>query len=276
MKRNQVAPVTVRIDSDLLVFSAGFGAESSWRKEGNEDSPPPFDKAREMLDMAVANITFEAGGEGAIPILYLTGSTNFRDNIATIQPYKGNRDESKKPFHFLNLRAYIAGAYDYRIQEPFEADDLMAMDQIGSIIKGEGDSSIIASRDKDLKMVDGWHYSWEMGKQPAFGPFYVEGYGEISLDTKRKLKGYGRKFFLAQCIMGDRTDNIQGIPGAGDVGAFECLALTTSYLEGLEAVREAYEGFYGHSGDSQLLENGRLLWMTCGVDEKGDPILWSF
>jgi len=264
----------VRIDADLLVFQAGFGAESAWRKDGNEDSPPPFDKAKELLDMLVANITFEAGGEGASPILYLTGATNFRDNIATLQPYKGQRDESKKPFHFLNLRAYIAGAYDYRMEEPFEADDLMTMDQIGSIMKGE--HSIIASRDKDLKTVPGWHYSWEMGKQPAWGPFYVDGYGHIELDAKRKLKGYGDKFFLAQCIMGDRTDNIGGLAGEGDVGAFELLQATLTYQDGLEAVREAYRGVYGDLGDTHLLENGRLLWMTRERSEEGGPVLWKF
>lgn len=221
--------------------------------------------ARELLENKIANICALVDAT-VPPKIFLTGKGNFREKIATIQPYKGNRD-TPKPFHYNNLRAYMVGVLGAEMVEGMEADDALSLAQ--------REDTIICSRDKDLMQVPGWHYSWECGKQPSFGPFFVEGYGEISLDDKRKLKGYGNKFFLAQCLLGDRTDNILGIPKCGAVAAFELLGHTTTYEEGLEAVRGAYKGFYGDDGDMYLLENGQLLWMTRELNEHGEPVLWT-
>jgi len=245
------------LDFDVLVYEVGFGVMTGW--EG--DDPPPFEMAREMLENKVANICALAGGTEPY-IGYLTGKDNFREKIATLKPYKGNRSQPK-PFHYKNLRAYMEGVMGAIIVDGMEADDAMAIEQMKDLkydLEYEP-YTIICSRDKDLKQVPGWHYTWECGKQPSWGPFFVEGYGEIHLDDKRKLKGWGDKFFLSQCLMGDTTDNIGGIPAMRDVGAFKILTDTMTYPEGLKAVLEAYKGFYGDDGEKNLLENGRLLYM---------------
>lgn len=274
------------LDGDVLIYEVGFGCQTGW--EGPD--PPPFDVARELLDMKIANICALVGATSP-PILFLTGKGNFRDELATILPYKGNRN-TPKPFHYENLRAYMVGVLGAIMVDGMEADDAMSLFQIniemyrttnvsgryhwlGREFQVQPDqTSIICSRDKDLRQVPGWHYSWECGKQPSWGPFFVEGYGEIALDDKRKLKGWGDKWFLAQCIMGDTTDNIQGLEGVKDVGAFKTLADTKTYEEGLKAVVEAYRGIYGDEWHKYLLENGQLLWMTRKLDEKGKPMLW--
>jgi len=257
------------IDGDVLIYEVGFGVMTGW--EG--DDPPPFDMAREMLENKISNICALAGGTKP-PIIYITGKGNFREKIATLKPYKGNRSQPK-PFHYHNLRAYMVGVMGAILVDGMEADDALAMYQTETLSILEGnplysgprEMTIICSRDKDLKQVPGWHYTWECGKQPSWGPSFVDGYGEIYLDDKRKLKGYGDKFFLAQCLMGDATDNIGGIPGMKDVGAFKILSDTLTYPDGLKAVLEAYKGFYGDDGEKNLLENGRLLWMLREPDK---------
>jgi 5'-3' exonuclease len=139
-----------------------------------------------------------------------------------------------------------------------------------------GDETIICTRDKDLRSVDGWHYGWELGEQPSFGPFRVDGYGAIHLsDDRKKITGYGLKFFLSQCLTGDRVDSIPGLPKCGPVAAFERLVDTNTYEEGRQAVLEAYSERYGDEDVYELEEQGRLLWMTRKLNEDGTPVLWD-
>jgi hypothetical protein len=259
------------IDADVLRYEVGFAAETGWQGEGI----PPFDYAAELLDNRIANICAMVGATSP-PILYLTGKTNFRNDIAKRKKYKER--PSHKPFHFANVTAYIKGKYDWVLEEGLEADDLMAMEQTA-----RPNDTIICTRDKDLRQVEGWHYGWEIGKQAQFGPYKVEGYGEIFLETKvdakgnksSKLTGYGNKFFLAQCLMGDVVDSVPGLEGCGPKGAYTALQSTLTYREGYEAVLEAYFLHYGFAGWGELLEQGRLLWMTRYRDEWGNPILWE-
>lgn len=265
------------LDADVLRYEIGFAAETAWKgmnleqpKEWLLENPPPFDLVEEMLLNRIMHI--ETMCEATEPSIYFfTGKTNFRNLIAKKQPYKQRK--GNKPFHYANLTAYMKGRYEFRQEEGFEADDLMAIYQTSRIKDG---TTIICTRDKDLRTVDGWHFGWELGNSPQFGPRYLEGYGDIALNAKRELKGTGLKFFLAQCIMGDATDSIPGIPGKGAVAAYDILAGTRSYIEGLEAVLEAYTAFYADTAKDELLEQGRLLHMTRELNEFGAPVLWGF
>lgn len=253
------------IDGDVLVYEAGFAAESGW--EGSD--PPPFEFAANQIDNRIGNIAAMVDSTEP-PILFLTGKKNFRYHIAKRLPYKDR--PSNKPFHYKNLIAYIKGKYDYRLTEGLEADDLMAIEQ--TLRPNE---TIICSRDKDLLGVSGWTYCWELGKQPSFGPFLIEGFGHIELSPNRKkVVGYGEKFFYAQCMLGDKVDNIPGLAGCGPVGAFDIVSPTTTPLEAFKAVLEAYRGSYGDKAEEELLEQGRLLWMTRKLNEDGSPVLWEF
>jgi 5'-3' exonuclease len=203
------------------------------------------------------------------PILFLTGKTNFRNEIAKRQPYK--QRASNKPFHYKNLIAYIKGKYDYRISEGLEADDLLAIEQFSRM-----DETIICTRDKDLLQVQGWHYGWEIGKQASFGPEKVEGFGYLRWDEeKKKLRGVGDAFFYAQCLMGDPVDSIPGIPKCGPKKAFKLLEHTNTSTEALKIVYGAYKAFYGMSGYKEMLEQARLLWMIRKLRPDGSPVMWG-
>lgn len=253
------------IDGDVLRYEIGFASETAWQQEGI----PPFDYVEEMFRMRVANICAMVGAT-APPIMFLTGKHNFRDQLATRQPYKTR--VSNKPWHFNNLTAFINWSYDVRLTEGLEADDLMAIEQCSR--PGE---TIICTRDKDLRAVPGWHYGWELGNQPEFGPELVDSLGWIKLSSdKKSIKGTGLRFFYSQLITGDRTDSILGVEKAGPVKAMEVLAPACDERGLFESVRSLYISNYGERGEEYMLESGRLLWMTRELSPIGSPVLWQF
>lgn len=262
------------LDADVLRYEVGFAAETGWQSEGFV----PFDYVANLLDERINNICVLIGAT-APPTLYLTGKGNFRNEIAKRQPYKSR--PSVKPWHFKNITAYMLNKYDVVISEGMEADDCMSLEQTRNeaLIRAGADVplTIICSRDKDLRSVPGWFYSWELGNQPSFGPELVTETGWIKLsENKKKLYGVGGMFFYAQCLMGDPVDSIPGLGNkTGPVKAFNILQATTTLPEAFEAVLEAYRALYGDNAEQELLEQGRLLHMTRELDEKGKVVLWE-
>jgi hypothetical protein len=259
--------LTALLDGDILLYEVGFACEVA------NEGIPPFDYAKEMMDTRIQNICALAGASFP-PIVYLTGKGNFRYHIAKRQPYK--QRAGNKPFHYANLKAYLRGRYNAEEVDGLEADDLIAIHQTKEMNADGTSNTIICTRDKDLRAVPGWHYGWEIGNQPSFGPKLVDKFGTLSYNKeKNKIEGTGLLFFLSQCLTGDPTDSIPGIPRMGPSGAFKILEGTTTYEDGLPRVLEAYKGFYGDLGEEMLLEQGRLLWMTRELSEDGQPVLWS-
>lgn len=252
------------VDADVLLYEIGFAAEAGWQNEGF----PPADYAINLLETRLGNLCAIVEATQP-PIMFLTGKGNFRFDIAKRTPYKER--PSLKPFHYYNLRAYIKFTYDYRESVGMEADDLMAIEQTK-----RPDETIICTRDKDLRAVPGWHYGWELGNQPQFGPEIVLELGAIRLSNDRKsIKGTGLLFFWSQCLTGDRVDTIPGLPGIGPVKALEILDGVESQAEAFQHVLGAYRDVYGASAEAELLEQGRLLWMTRELNEDGTPVLWK-
>lgn len=256
------------IDADILRFEVGFAAETGWKSvtEGEEDVPQ-FDYAAGMLDMRIANIMAVTKSDERT--LYLTEGRTFRYDIAKRKPYKGTR-KTTRPFHFDNLTVYMRDVLGATIVTGIEADDALAIEHLSN-----PDTTIICSRDKDLRQIAGNLYSWELGSQASFGPERITKEGFLSLnDNKKKLSGTGTAFFLAQVLMGDPTDNIPGLPNYGPVGTYEVLKGKTSE-EQLAAVVRAYQEEYGETWEEELTEQGQLCWMTRSLDANGSPVLWT-
>jgi hypothetical protein len=92
----------------------------------------------------------------------------------------------------------------------------MSSAQYAAIERGEKHLSIIASKDKDLRMVPGLQLDWDTGAIHDTGD---DDFGYVELverttdsGTTKLLKGYGQKFFWAQMLIGDTADNISGLP----------------------------------------------------------------
>jgi len=161
--------------------------------------------------------------------LYLTGTNNFRTEIATTAPYKGNR-KSEKPVHYHLLRNYLVSSWDARVIDGMEADDMLAIRATE-----EGDESVIVTLDKDLDQVVGWHYNFVKNNQ-----YYVT-------EQEALLN------FYTQFLVGDAVDNIKGAKGIGPKKALKLLE-DKSEVEMWNTVVECL-------GEEHAMENGHLLYM---------------
>ncbi len=172
--------------------------------------------------------------------IFLTGKTNYRKDIATTAPYKGNRP-AEKPAHLEMLRNYLVTSWGALISENEEADDCIAIKATELY-----DDCIIVSIDKDFKQVAGWHYNFVKKEK-----FFVS-------------EEQGLQFFYKQILMGDKADNIVGIKGVGPVKADKMLAKASTEQEMLAVCLEAL-------GEERTLENGQLLWLRRFPGQ-----LWTF
>lgn len=210
------------VDSDILCYRVGFGTDEE-----------PESTALSTLDGFITDLMCE---DELVDVMsfefYLTGKTNFRDDIAVTKPYKGNRKGNRKPQHIEALRKHLVDVWDAVIIEGQEADDALAIRQTEL-----GDESIIISLDKDLDMVAGWHYNFVKYKR-----YYT---------TPEE----GQYLFYKQILTGDTVDNIQGVYRCGPKKAEKLLEDCKTEQDMWDVAVEA------HGSYDRALEDARLLWM---------------
>ena len=268
------------IDADILVYQAAHGGENT--REGEEEVYS-FEYVESLLLKAILEITSAVGADSYT--LYLTGDNNFRNDVAVTKPYKGNRVKPK-PFHYKNVRAYLMSLPETIMTEGIEADDAMSMAQMevynywgargfDNRTPEECCDTVICTRDKDLRMVPGWHYGWEHARQPEYEMKFLDEFGQLEYNAeKNKITGTGLLFFYSQLITGDSVDNIPGLPKKGPKAAYVTLQSVKDEEEAKKAVYSLYKETIGESWKEYLLEQGQLLWMVREVCGEGNPIMW--
>lgn len=192
--------------------------------------------------------------------LYLTGSGNFRDQLATIRPYKGNRKPWHKPRLQREIRDYMVREWGAKVIYGQEADDEVCIRQ--SIADKAEIITVICGIDKDLLQCPGWHY-------------------DANKDAFANITGHqGLLKFYKQLLSGDPTDNVGGCykigTGRADTIVKEVVAAPRKRTDDLEAllyarVLQAYSDSiqkygedtdYAHLGaEKAVLENAQLLWL---------------
>ena len=184
---------------------------------------------------------------------FLTGSDNFRDEVGTILKYKGNRDNSVRPYWYNEIREYLVKYWAAEVVDGMEADDAV------SILQWQADEgeTIICSIDKDLENVPGHYYNYD--KKEAR---YIS-YGEGMLN------------FYRQILTGDKADNIPGCYKVGKKTAEKLMPEYTSEVELWDIVVQQYainmekypEHHIPYSNDpvGAATENAKLLWMLSEV-----------
>lgn len=273
------------IDCDILVYECSYAGEYLDEETG-EKVPRDFSVVKEAFDQKVKEIE-DACWANEPSLFFLTGDEhllglvnkqrkrggeellefvpNFRFEVAKSTPYKARK--GTKPYHYHNLRAYILSQYEGVVAWGMEADDLLAVHQ-----DKEGLTTIICSRDKDLRQVPGMFYSWECGPQPSFGPTQIDEMGTLELPKPSKITGTGLKFFYSQLITGDKVDSIPGLPKGGPVLAFKVLNDCSTEEEMYEKVSELYSERIGEGWEDYLDEQCQLLWMVRELDAEQRPI----
>lgn len=156
--------------------------------------------------------------------IYLSGPTNFRDEVATIQEYKGNRKDARKPTHLEDIRNYLMQRHKAILVEGIEADDQISIDA-RKINANQGRLAVVCSVDKDLKQIPGLHYNFATKEHD-----YV---------TEEEAL----VFLYTQILTGDPVDHIQGIKGIGPKKAAKILNGAKQEEEMWERVVKAYIEF---------------------------------
>jgi len=276
-------------DADIVAYECAFAGQF-FDKEKEELQVLPFRLVRDKIEQKVADImdVLETTLE---PIMYLTGEGNFRDAIAIRKGYKANRDDSNRPYHLANARAYIRARFNTVLSVGCEADDLLCVSQTKynrEFKEGKINiESVICTRDKDLRQCEGWHYGWEMGQQPEFKLQWVDHIGRLDATYKEgvtkagnpsrkfdKLKGTGTKWLYAQILTGDTVDNIPGLKGCGVAKAFALIDPCETEEDMLDATIAEYKKVYEEQWKVELYEQAHLVYMVRNLDENNQLIFW--
>lgn len=170
---------------------------------------------------------------------YLTGSGNYREQVATIAPYKGNRPD-RKPKYYRELRSYLQDVWGAVVVDGMEADDAVSIEQYSNKDK----STIIVSIDKDLNNTPGWHYNPRK---------------DIAQYISKPEADWN---FWKQVATGDAVDNIKGLKGVG-IKTVEKAVHDSGYdlQKYIDWLRRMYDRQYMNEGPHALHENATLLWM---------------
>lgn len=269
------------IDGDLIAYRCAAAAEKAVYNIKTQDSVVTYNSKAEVKDwlkafpeeeveiehsreygpvehalyLAKENVHGIVEALDGIPEIWLSASDggNFRKQLATVLPYKGNRSPLAKPKWLQETRDYLIAYQGAKCAEEEEADDRLGIRATEEREKGN-EEVVICSIDKDLDQIEGHHYNWVR----------KEAYHVNEKDAIRS--------FYTQLLVGDRTDNIPGIAGVGPKGAERILEGYSKESGLFRAAREAWHKAYP-SGfslpskeelrpvDEVLLEVGRLLWI---------------
>lgn len=228
---------TFRYKKELIYFRESRNIPDEWPEEKSV-KVGTYKEAKSRLEDTLMKIRQETQTEDFR--IFVGGKGNYRYDVATIKPYKGNRDRSQRPQHHAALTRFLVDEWYAEIIDGMEADDALGIHQ--------DERSVLCTTDKDLNMIPGWHYNWVANDM--FTVTYEE----------------GMRFFYNQLLIGDPTDNIGGVKGIGKKRAEVLLKDAKTEREMYEVCLEAYK-----KDEDALIENGILLWMKrrgdCGGEE---------
>ena len=230
------------VDADPIAYRVAFSVEYS---------SEVFPKLKELMDDMFLSV-YPVGPYEA----YLTGSGNFRDDIATTVKYKGERS-SDPPAMLPVARHMLVEEYGAVVVDGIEADDII------SIRANELDfNCIVASIDKDFYQLPCKHYNYTSWINLEYTK-HIHGDNKVNYFTQTEE---GAKVFkYRQMLTGDRVDNIKGVYNIGPRKAEAMIQEGMSELEMWNVVVDA------HGSYDRALEDARLLHLLTKEGELWEP-----
>ncbi len=234
--------------------------------------------------------------------IYLTSTdrSNYRYDIATIQPYKGSRARciicysktsadfnsdketilkcpecgiidsaltaSDRPYYFNEIRDYLVENWHAQVISGEEADDAVGI-RYTHCTKYYSEP-ILVHIDKDINNVPGVHYN------PDTKTMYLVSQAEAT------------HHFYSQILIGDKIDNIPGVPGCGPQTAEKILKHCNTPEQYEDTIMDVFKGKHfditrfnklhkmSLSSDDayqRLREVGQLLWIRQKSGELWEP-----
>lgn len=244
-------PEGVLIDGDILLYRFGHASQDTFQFDDGvvAEAVAPFEYAYTDLRSFVALVARKCRVDDVT--IVLSGDRNFRYSV--LPSYKWNRKNQPKPLLFNELREAVLEDYLCLEQPILEGDDLM-----GIISTSNPGKYIIASIDKDLMQIPGWHYNWNTDKR------------------HRVTKRIAEYFFYRQILTGDPGDGYTGIPGIGPIKADKILGVSSSPHEYWASVVSAYlESGLTEDDAIQQARVAKILQKNDYDFQKGEVKLWT-
>lgn len=193
------------IDADLIVMRYACRHETVWDFPPESEDDPVFTTkdTKEAEDASVAfvnSLIYKLSADSAL--LCFTGKENWRKQL--FPEYKHNRKGKWVPELRGHLTDFLMAQFPSLRVAQLEADDLLGILQTEKNAKDE--ATVLASIDKDLLQIPGWHYNWNKNDEPVF----VE-------------EADGEYLHMFQTLIGDPTDGYPGCPQIGPKKACDIL-----------------------------------------------------
>lgn len=257
------------------------GDYAAYYFSGNDDTSLGEARRNAMNAFRTAAAITRAGGRKIIHITAGLSDKGGRFKIATVKPYQGQRDSSRRPKNWEGLRLWLEEGklpegWTVKTWDDREADDGVALCARYALSVGRVPAMFY--RDKDFRMIPGLHLSWTTYSQWRLEPT------DWKVDTGEEDSNgpiiLGQWYFWYQLLAGDSADNIPGLekqPAAregtfkacGGKGAIALLEGCKTPEEAYKQVRELYKAYYGGSWADRLVEQMALLWLR--TDNAADP-----
>lgn len=218
------------IDGDSMVYRVGFAC--------NDESEPvefALHSIKITLEKVINKFT-----ESEPALILISGQGNFRESVATLQEYKGNRKDKPKPLYYHEIREYMVRKWGAAVVDSREADDVLGETQVMS----PPGTTCIVGQDKDLKTIPGWNYN-----------YVTDTLTNISKDSSDL-------FLLWQIIQGDRSDNVPGLSGYGERKASKIITECNRDVSKVkEVITSLYKKEFGARWREVLHEVSQLLFI---------------
>ena len=226
------------IDADTIAFSCAATAE-------NDELWVATSRADKMVESML-----EATGADSYE-LWFTGPNNFRYKV--FPEYKAGRIGTYRPKWEQDTKHYMMEHWQANLTDGVEADDMVGIRQheideewLPRFDARHEVHSMIAHIDKDIDMIPGWHYNWELVRL-----------GKVIREARKYQVTHEEadRIFFTQLLTGDPTDGIKGVPGIGPKKAASILDGLTTAKEMYEAVADQYSCF------EEMDMNAQCLWI---------------
>lgn len=201
--------------------------------------------------------------------IYVDGEGNFREAVAKVQKYKGNREALERPVHLKAVKGHVKRKWKAKVIDSIEVDDIVAVVKSTGYYKNPEDCPTVnVVVDKDDLCAPGVSYN------PDTETFHYQSEHEANL------------WLFAQVLAGDPTDHIVGLPettpelrkkwkmkghkGVGMKTAQAFLGGCDDIQEMWQRTLEAYQSYYSPNDKPYKFTDWRGNTVECTAEDMLD------
>lgn len=203
---------------------------------------------------------------------------SFRKNISTIKEYKAGRPEG--PLLKQEVTEYLIKHHGFKYESKYEVDDRIVIEHYK-----DRKNSVVVAVDKDALGTGSRVYN---PNKKEMGIVDSNCFGELYLNEKKEVKGYGRIWLMHQWLWGDPVDTYSASCASdmkwGAMSAYNALKDCQNDKEAFESALNVYKALYpepkeitGWRGDTLLIDYKYVadeIWQLAKMKRwEGDDVL---